>query len=187
VTRKKVDQADRMKAMERFAAEDGQRSSTFSLMKQDTASSPGLLDYAWQQAARAALKIEDLTKWRSPDGVWHDVTPGFVDTVARDMRLTFKKFKLDPDDPWSWRTMAQYMSLLFSAPQSKKGRPSDWTLEKLELLRQERESDRFKNLTNGQVAHELANDKRSPFHAQGVNSKAGVEGLRKRLGKLGTK
>jgi hypothetical protein len=188
MTKKKVDQGERMKAVERSAA-DRQRSSTCALMKQDPTLSPEVLDHAWEKAARAALSVEDATGYFFPDAngtksVWQAAAPDFVDTAARDLRLTFEKFNLDPADPWSWRMMAQYMSLLFSAPQTKRGRPTEWTPEKLELLRQEREAE---NLTNGRLAKKLANDKTSPFQTKGKDTKAGVEGLRKRLGKVGTK
>jgi hypothetical protein len=160
----------------------------FALMKQDPTSTSELIDYAWVKEARAALKIEDLKFAFFPDAsgtklVRQELSPDFVDTTARDMRLTFEKFKLDPDDPWSWRMMAAYMSLLFSGPQVKKGRPKTVTPERLKQLHQMRQSAALKKLTDSEAAYRLANDKSSPFHKRGVDSKAGVEGLRKQIGK----
>jgi hypothetical protein len=188
MTRKKVDQGARMNEMERYA-EKGHRSSTFSLMKQDPTSTPESISYAWEKAARAALQVDDMKFAFLPDAsgtktVRHELPPDYVDTVARDLRLTFKKFKLDPEDPWSWRMMATYMSLLFSAPHTKKGRPKTVTPEWLMQLEQTVRAKEFKNLTNDKVARKLANDKTSPFYIAGVDSRAGVEGLRKHVGKV---
>ncbi len=188
MTRKKVDQGERMKAVERGAKDVKRRSSIFATIKQDPTSSPELIELAWQKAARAALSVEDATGYFFPDAsgaklVWQAVPPDFVDTVARDLRVTFEKFNLNPDDPWSWRMMASYMSLLFSAPQTKRGAPKTRTPEQLMLLYETIMADRLKNLTNGQLAKKLANDKTSPFQTRGKDTKAGVEGLRKLIGK----
>jgi hypothetical protein len=178
----------KIKTVERLAEESAGRVSMFALMTQDPTSTPEPIDYAWVKAARAALKIEDLKFAFFPDAsgtklVRQELPPDFVDTTARDIRLTFEKFKLDPDDPWSWRMMATYMSLLFSGAQAKKGRPKTATPERLMQLHQMRESAALKKLTDSEAAYWLANDKSSPFHKRGVDSKAGVEGLRKQIGK----
>jgi hypothetical protein len=186
-SRKHALQDAKIKMVERLAEQAAGRTSSFSFFKSDPASSPELLALAWDRAARAALRIEDIKFAFFTDAngkfVRHKLSADFVDTSARDLRLTFKKFKLDPDNPWSWRAMATYMSVLFSGPQSKQGRPKEWTPERLILLQQQREAVRFKKLTNSQLAHKLANDRTSPFYVTGVDSKDGVEGLRKRLNK----
>jgi hypothetical protein len=172
-----------MKIVESTAQKATQTSTILSILKQDPTSSPELLDYAWDKEARAALKIKDMTGAYF-QGVWHDFTPGYVDTGARDLRRIFERFKLDPDDPWSWRTMAEYMSMLVSLPQRKRGRPVVYTPEKLMQIRQERESGPLKNLTDSKAAKPLAKK------YAGSTRKSGTEGMRKQIRKarlLGTK
>lgn len=191
MTRKNM-QVEWMKTVERIAQNDAngnggqsqKTSSMLSILKQDPTSSPELLDYAWGNEARAALKIVDMTGAYFPDAddklVWYDFTPGYVDKGARDLRRIFERFKLDPDDPWSWRMMAVYMSMIFSLPKRKRGRPVEWTPERLMQTLQDRESAPLKNLTDSEAAKRLAKTR------AGSTRKSGVEGLRKQLRKART-
>jgi hypothetical protein len=134
-SRKHAHQDARLEMVEHIAEQAAGRVTIFDEFKRDPASSPELLDYAWDNAARVALKIVDRKYhlFAVADGgtVRHELPPDYVDTRARDLRRTFERFKLDPDDPWSWRTLAEYMSLLFSGPQSKRGRRTEWPQERL--------------------------------------------------------
>jgi hypothetical protein len=194
VTRKKDSSAKRLKSLDSMDPSRGKRLdgteyeqhaqiSMYSSIKGDPSSSPEEIDYAWVKEARHALRIEDMTKWCSPDGVWHDVRPDFVDMSARALRLTFEKFKLDPEDPGSWRMLAMYLSMIFfwKVP-GKSGAPQKWTPKLLMQLKQE--ADKWPGLPNTKVAHRITNDKASPFYAKGVSSKSGVAGLRKQLTKI---
>jgi len=178
-SRKHAHQDAKLEMVEHIA-EKGAGVTMFSEFKRDPASSPELLEYAWDQAARHQLKIKDRAG-AIFQGVWYDFPPGYVDTSARDLRLTFERFNLDPDDPWSWRMIAEYMSILLSEPPRKKKITPDWLMS----LHQARESTELKNLTDYEAAYRLANDKTSPFYQEGVDSKAGVEGLRKNIRKAG--
>jgi hypothetical protein len=93
-------QAEQVKIVNQIAQDAPQTSSMFSIFKRDPESTPELLDDVWGKDARTALKIEDLTRWRSPEGIWHDFPPGYVNPSTRDLRYAFDRFKLDPDDPW---------------------------------------------------------------------------------------
>jgi hypothetical protein len=182
------------KALDKLSLAAKPSASGFSLMKGDPASSPELLDHAWQVEARAALRIADTNFAFLPDAdgklVRHEFPSDFVDPAAHSLRLTFKKFKLDPDDPWSWHMLARYLSMIFfSKPPAKKGRPIKWT-SKL-LMELEREASA---MSASKAAHRLANDKKSAFHVRARNSagvvtntradnNSGAEGLRKAIGK----
>jgi hypothetical protein len=158
--------AEQMKNMETIAQERPQTSSVISIFKSDPESTPELIEYALERAwkgARAALKVDDS----SPD-----------------LRIIFEKFRLDPDDPWSWRMMASYMHILFSLPKRKRGRPVEHTPEVLIQLLAERESPALKNLPDSKAANRLAKTR------AGSTRKSGVEGLRKQIRKarlVGTK
>ena len=177
---RKNPQAEWVKTVDQIAQRGPRTSSAFSIIKLDPESSPDLLDYAWGKEARIALKIEDLTKWRSPDGVWHDVPPGYVNKSNHDLRRTFERFKLDPDDPWSWRALADYMSMIVSLPQRKRGRRVEYTPEKLMEIRQAREADALKNLPDSKAAKALAKK------YAGTTRKSGVFGLLKQIRKART-
>jgi hypothetical protein len=177
-SRKDTHRDAKLEIVEHIAEKAAGEVTIFSEFKRDPESSPELLDYAWDRAARHALKIKERTGTIF-QGVWHDFPPGYVDTSARDLHLTFERFNLDPDDPWSWRRMAEYMSIVLSAPPRSKKVTPEWLMS----LHQARESSELKNLTDSEAAYRLANDKASPFYAEGVDSKAGVEGLRKNIRK----
>jgi hypothetical protein len=187
--RKKATPAKMLKVIELGAQNGASRTpSMFSLIKDDPTSSPELIAYAWEKAARAALSINDLKFAMFPDAngklVRHEMPADYIDVSARALRLTFEKFKLDPEDPWSWKMLAQYLSMIFFWKILKKrGAPKKWT-PKL-LMEVEKEAAKHSGLPNTKVAHRLANDKKSPFYAKGVDTKAGVEGLRKQLNKIG--
>jgi hypothetical protein len=149
-----------MKTVVEFAQERTQTSSAFSIIKSDPASSPELLEYAWVKDARAALRV---------------APPDYA-----NLHRAFEQFKLDPDDPWSWRTMAEYMSLIISVPARKRGRPVEWTPERLMELREERESGSLKTLPDSKAAKRLAKTR------AGTTRKSGVEGLRKQIRKAGS-
>jgi hypothetical protein len=159
--------AEQMKNMETIARARPQSSSVVSIFKSDPDASPELIEYAIERAwkgAREALKVDDS----SPD-----------------LRSVFQKFRLDPDDPWSWRMMASYMHILFSLPQRKRGRPVEWTPERLMELREERESGALKTLPDSKAAKVLAKK-----HGRANRFGSGAEGQRKQLRKarsLGTK
>jgi hypothetical protein len=162
--------------------------SVFALTKQDPTSTPEALAYAWQMEARGALRIVVkpgfLLFANEGGGTRRDAAPDYVNTVARDLLSTFEKFKLDPDNPSSWRTMAEYLSIIFSGPQSKRGRPVEYTTERLMQIRQQRESAALKNLSDSEAAKRLAKTR------AGSTRKSGAEGLRKQFRKarsLGTK
>jgi hypothetical protein len=152
------------KHIEQTAKGSLQTSSAFSIIKSDPQSSPELVEYAWAKDARAALKVDD-------DG-------------SRDLRSIFERFNLDPEDPWSWRMLAGYMHILFSLPQRKRGRPVEYTPERLMQILEERESGALKNLPDSKAVKPLAKK------FAGTTRKSGAEGLRKQLRKarsLGTK
>jgi hypothetical protein len=177
-------QAEQVKIVNQIAQDAPQTSSMFSIFKRDSESTPELLDDVWGKDARTALKIEDLTRWRSPEGIWHDFPPGYVNPSTRDLRNAFDRFKLDPDDPWSWRRLAEYMAVVVSLPQRKRGRPVEYTPEKLMQIREERDAAALKNLPDTKAAKLLAKK-----HA-GTTRKSGAEGVRKQIRKarsLGTK
>jgi hypothetical protein len=181
---RKNPQAEWMKTVDQIAQDAAQMSSTFSICKQDPASSPELLDYAWGKEARAALKIEDLKTAFFPDAngnfVQHELPADYVNKSNRDLRRTFERFKLDPADPWSWRMVAEYMSMIVSLPQRKRGRPVVYTPEKLMQIRQDRESGALKNLTDSKAAKPLAKKYASSTR------KSGAEGMRKQIRKART-
>jgi hypothetical protein len=177
--------------VKRLAEWEAQRDpgrSVFALTKQDPTSTPEALAYAWEMEARGAFRIVVkpgfLLFANEGGGTRRDAAPDYVDTSARDLLLTFEKFELDPDNPWSWRRMAEYLSIIFSGPESKRGRPVEYTPERLMQLRQQRESDALKNLTHSEAAKRLTKTQ------AGSTRKSGAEGLRKQLRKarsLGTK
>src|SRR4051794_38107922 len=184
--RKKNTPAKMVKVLEQGARDGRPRSpSIYSFIKSDPTSSPELIAYAWEKEARAALQIKDVTfaYFAGADGkpVRHEFPADYVDPSARALRLTFEKFNLDPDDPWSWQMMARYLSMIFfwKVP-GKKGAPRKWTPELLMQLEQQAAPD----LSNSEAAHRLANDKRSSFYMRGIDSRAGVEALRKRLNQV---
>jgi hypothetical protein len=186
-SRKHAHQDARLEMVEHIAEQTAGEVKIFAEFRRDPASSPELLDYAWDNAARVALKIVDrkyhLFAVAGGGTVRHELPPDYIDTRARDLRRTFERFKLDPDDPWSWRTLAEYMSLLFSGPQSKRGRRTEWPPERLLQLHHARNSPELKSLPDSEAAYRLANDKGSSFYVKGTDRKAGVEGLRKNIRK----
>jgi hypothetical protein len=159
--------AEQMKNMETIARERPQTSSVVSIFKSDPDASPELIEYALERAwkgAREALKVDDS----SPD-----------------LRIIFEKFRLDPDEPWSWRMMASYMHILFSLPKSKRGRPVKYTPKVLMGIHKKREADALKNLPDSKVAKHFAK-------GLGLANRFGdgSEGMRKQIRKarsLGTK
>lgn len=159
---RKNPQAEWVKTVDTIAQAAPRMSSAFSVFKADPESSPELLDLVWGKDARTALTI--------PDG-------------NRDLRRTFERFNLDPADPWSWRQMAEYMAMVVSLPQRKRGRPVVYTPEKLMEILKARDADGLKNLPDTKAAKRLA-----PTQA-GSSRKSGAEGLRKQIRKarLGTK
>jgi hypothetical protein len=144
------------------------------------------IEYLRGRIAAAVLTLKPLEKAYFPDGKgglreeavnfkgpWHDA-----------MLRTFEHFNLDPEDPASWRTLAEYFAYIFfwEPPRRRSGKPKEWTPER------ERELfaavSTLPGFSDFQAAMKLANDKRSKFYAQGQSSSDGVSGLRRRIGKV---
>jgi hypothetical protein len=172
----------RMRLLEYKSRQLQPHESVFSLLKKDPSSSPELLKYAWEKEAHRALQIQRLTYELLPESIKQEAPPDWSDPAADSMQRAFEMFKLDPDDPWSWNMLARYISMIFfwKPPSGKKGRPKKWT-PKL-LMELEQQAAKFEALPNTKAAKRLANDKLSPFLSRGVDSKSGVEGLRKKIG-----
>lgn len=72
----------------------------------------------WDRLARTALHLE------VPTGIERDERDEMAKERDRQLLRAFQKYRLDPNDPLSWRILLQYHVFLTEGPPKKKvGRP----------------------------------------------------------------
>jgi hypothetical protein len=152
----------------------------------------------WNIEARAALSLEKMVSFISPDGIRHSVPPDFLDLQYETLRRAFDYFKLDPASPLAWRLLLAHLADIYFGPRVKKkpGAPMKWTAQVFEKLDSELVTKKLDNVPATRAGKRLANDKSSKFYSSGVELNAGKEALRKKIGlirrktaakKIGTK
>lgn len=149
--------------------------------------SPELLKMHRGSMALRALSLEPLKSAFFPDGKGgfrEEVLPAdFKDPFREAMVRAFQHFKLDPQDPFSWRVIVEYFAYIFFWQQSaKRGGKTKWTAEREAQLLKAVQS--LPKLSDVKAARKLANDKNSPFYVKGVEAGDGVSGLRRRIGRV---
>jgi hypothetical protein len=107
------------------------------------------------------------------------------DIVSITIRTAFKNLRLDPANPFDWRTLVSYFAYVefFEPRRGKAGAPKKWDKERLAELRVEMEKIRAGNarMTDKEIARRLARDPR--FRTKAGGAAAGREGLRRAIRK----
>jgi hypothetical protein len=133
------------------------------------------------------LKKPSLDRYFFPDGKGglceepaRDIEDPFQDSMVK----AFEYFKLDPEDPSSWRLLVSCFAYIFfwQPPRRPTGAQKKWTKEREDALCRALEG--LPGLSDIRAAMRLANDKRSPFYVQGTSASDGVSGLRRRIAKV---
>ncbi|WP_334437744.1 hypothetical protein [Bradyrhizobium sp. AZCC 1610] len=149
--------------------------------------SPELLKMHRERMAMRALSLEPMKSVLFPDGkggLREEAVPAdFKDPFREAMVRAFRHFKLDPNDPFSWRVMVEYFAYIFFWQHSgRRGGKTKWTADREAQLLKAVQS--LPMLSDMKTAYKLANDKNSPFYVKGVVPSDGVNGLRRRIGKV---
>lgn len=168
----------------------------------------------WDYRARCALRLDEpstdiplaqedeiksssakhgITYFRSDELSPREIA--LRNAFSESLRRAFDTFKLDPSDPFDWRTLLNHFAFVEfgKRPKKKPGRPLMNTPDTFAELLKERERiiKKYKSpkMSNERVAELLANDKSTRFFQLGRNSaaggdpsKVGIEGLRKAIG-----
>jgi hypothetical protein len=148
----------------------------------DQAARSGLSVRELKSIDAGVLTLKPLEKFYFPDGKGgfreERVPPDFEDPWHAAMVRAFDHFKLDPEDPSSWRMLVSHFAYIFFwQPSRRRGAKVRWTNERDEKLYRA-VCSLPPGLSDVQAAKKLANDKRSPFYM------CGVRGLQSRIGKV---
>jgi hypothetical protein len=152
-------------------------------LSQDAATT-GLSIRELQSLYAGVLTLKPLDKVHFPDGREEQVPADFPDPLRDAMAKAFAHFKLDPEDPGSWKALVSYFSYIFfwQPPRQRSGAKAKWTSNRERELYEAVST--LPRLSDVQAAMKLANDKRSPFYVRGTSPSDGVRGLRSRIGKV---
>lgn len=134
----------------------------------------------WDSFARNALRLDHE----------HTIFGGVPvpDIFSEPLRAAFRELRLDPVDPYSWRSLAiAFAYVEFGKPSpGKVGAPKKWTKERKAELRSAVEQMQALNpaISQKEIARQLARHRR--FSTKGSAAAAGSEGLRKAIRKVRT-
>ncbi|MET4230174.1 hypothetical protein ABIF65_003836 [Bradyrhizobium japonicum] len=165
----------------------GEKARPGRKLSQDAAAT-GLSAKELKSLYSGVLTLQPPDKFYFPDGEGglreERVPADFPDPLREAMAKAFAHFKLDPEDPGSWRALVSYFSYIFfwQPPARRSGAKTKWTSDRERELYQAVST--LPGLSDVQAAMKLANDKRSPFYVRGTSPSDGVRGLRSRIGKV---
>lgn len=135
---------------------------------------------------RGAFKLEKQKEYYFPSTGWTPIPKGgeidrWNDNQLVAIRKAFDHFGLNPNDPFAWRLLVEYVAFAFFwKPQKTRGAPPKWTKQKIAELKAI--VARFPGMSDIAIAKKIANDKKSPFYVRGTSLSDGVRGLRKNIG-----
>jgi hypothetical protein len=157
------------------------------LVSEDPGITLDMRERHWQLQAKAALTITDMKEvWFAGQPSPVPLPPDRIDYAAPAMRRLFDHFKLDPNDPWSWRWLVHLFAYaeFWERPKKPRGRPKEWTDARNADLAAAVAS--LPSQSSARAARKLANDAKSPFARKTVSTSSG-SGLRRRIARLKAK